>query len=91
VHPIAVVTSRRIDFKSWDRASIGLPFGRGAIVVGEAIKVDRDADEATCEGARLALQAGLDAVHARAYALVGAQDPGAGLRPAEGAAVGNPS
>ena len=23
--PVAVVTSRRIDFKSWDRASIGLP------------------------------------------------------------------
>jgi lysophospholipid acyltransferase (LPLAT)-like uncharacterized protein len=47
IHPIAVVTSRRIDFKSWDRASIGLPFGRGAIVVGEAIRVDRHADEAT--------------------------------------------
>ena len=81
IHPIAVVTSRRIDFRSWDRASIGLPFGRGAIVVGEAILVARDADEAASEAARLALEAGLDAVHARAYALVGAQDPGAGLRP----------
>lgn len=85
IHPIAVVTSRRIDFKSWDRASIGLPFGRGAIVVGEPITVARDADEASCEAARLAVQAGLDAVHARAYALIGARDPGAGLR--EAAAV----
>lgn len=82
IHPIAVVTSRRIDFKSWDRASIGLPFGRGAIVVGEAVRVARDADEATSEAARLAVEAGLDAVHARAYALIGAEDPGAGLREA---------
>jgi lysophospholipid acyltransferase (LPLAT)-like uncharacterized protein len=82
IHPIAVVTSRRIDFKSWDRASIGLPFGRGAIVVGDAIRVARDADEATVEAARQALEAGLDAVHARAYALVGARDPGEGLRAA---------
>lgn len=87
IHPIAVVTSRRIDFKSWDRASIGLPFGRGAIVVGEPITVARDADEATCEAARLAVQAGLDAVHERAYALIGARDPGAGLREAAAAAI----
>ncbi|TCR61487.1 lysophospholipid acyltransferase family protein [Bosea sp. BK604] len=80
IHPIAVVTSRRINFNSWDRASIGLPFGRCAIVVGDAITVARDADEATVEAARLALEAGLDAVHARAYELVGGADPGAGLR-----------
>ncbi|MBN9440216.1 lysophospholipid acyltransferase family protein [Bosea sp. (in: a-proteobacteria)] len=85
IHPIAVVTSRRIDFNSWDRASIGLPFGRGAIVVGEAVSVARDADEATCEAARLAVQAGLDAAHERAYALIGARDPGAGLREAAAA------
>ena len=80
VRAVAVVTSRRIDFNSWDRASIGLPFGRCAIVVGEPILVARDADEATQEAARLALQASLDDVHARGYALVGSRDPGAGLR-----------
>lgn len=80
IRPVAVVTSRRIDFKSWDRASIGLPFGHGAIVIGDPITVARDADEATQEAARQALEAGLDAVHARAYALVGASDPGEGLR-----------
>ena len=37
--PVAVVTSRRIDFESWDRASLGLPFGRGAMVLGEPIRV----------------------------------------------------
>lgn len=84
IRAVAVVTSRRIDFKSWDRASIGLPFGRGAIVVGEPIYVARDADEATQEAARLAVQASLDAVHARAYELVGGRDPGAGLRELNG-------
>lgn len=80
IRAVAVVTSRRIDFNSWDRASIGLPFGRCAIVVGEPILVARDADESTQEAARLALQASLDDVHARGYAIVGSRDPGAGLR-----------
>jgi len=83
--PVAVVTSRRIDFRSWDRASIGLPFGRGAIVVGAPVRVAGDASEGEMEAARLAVQEGLDAAHARAYALVGSADPGAGLRPALGA------
>ena len=80
--PVAVVTSRRIDFKSWDRASIGLPFGRGAIVIGEPIRVAANADAEAMEAARLAVQDGLDAAHARAYALIGDVDPGAHLRPA---------
>ena len=81
IAPTAVVTSRRFDFASWDRASIGKPFGRGAIVVGDFIDVPADADEAALEVARRAVQSGLDEVHRRAYALVGARDPGAGLRP----------
>ena len=85
--PVAVVTSRRLDFKSWDRASIGLPFGRGAIVAGEPVRVAADASEAEMEAARLAVQEGLDAAHARAYALVGSSDPGAGLRSAPGAGL----
>jgi lysophospholipid acyltransferase (LPLAT)-like uncharacterized protein len=80
IAPTAVVTSRRFDFKSWDRASVGKPFGRGAIVVGDLIHVAADADETELEEARKAVEAGLDAVHARAYARVGAADPGAGLR-----------
>lgn len=76
IHPIAVVTRHRIDFRTWDRASIGLPFGRGAMVLGPAIHVDREADADALEAARLAVQRGLDDVHARAYALVGSIDPG---------------
>jgi lysophospholipid acyltransferase (LPLAT)-like uncharacterized protein len=83
--PYTVVTSRRFDFSSWDRASIGKPFGRGAMVMGETVRVARDADEAAGELARLKLQSELDRIHARAYAIVGAADPGAGLRQANAA------
>jgi lysophospholipid acyltransferase (LPLAT)-like uncharacterized protein len=75
--PVAVVTSRRIDFKSWDRASLGLPFGRGAMVLGEPVHVARDADDAALEAARLVVERELDRVHERAYSLVGGRDPGA--------------
>jgi len=78
--PVAVVTSRRFDFESWDRASIGKPFGRGAIVIGDLIYVPEDADETTLEARRLAVETGLDDAHRRAYARLGAVDPGAGLR-----------
>lgn len=83
--PFTVVSSRRLDFKSWDAASIGLPFGRIAIVGGEAIRVAPDADAGALEAARLEVQAKLDAVHRRAYALVGGDDPGAN-RPSVAAA-----
>lgn len=77
IYPLAVVSRRRLDFRSWDRASIGLPFSRGAMVLGEPIRVAADADAAACETARLAVEQGLNAAHARAYALVGSRDPGA--------------
>lgn len=80
IAPVAVVTSRRFDFKSWDRASIGKPFGRGAIVVSDFIHVPPDADEAAMEALRRKVEKGLDQAHAQAYAKVGAADPGAGLR-----------
>src|SRR3954465_6339192 len=60
--PVAVVTSRRIDFKSWDRASLGLPFGRGAMVLGEPVHVDREADADALERARQVVEQRLDAV-----------------------------
>lgn len=80
--PVAVVTSRRIDFNSWDKASIGLPFGRGAMVLGDPIPVPRDADAQALEALRRQVERELDAVHARAYALVGSRDPGAKASPA---------
>jgi lysophospholipid acyltransferase (LPLAT)-like uncharacterized protein len=80
IAPVAVVTSRRLQFKSWDRASIGKPFGRGVIVVSDFVTVPPDADDATMEALRKKVEDGLDDAHRRAYAKFGAPDPGAGLR-----------
>ena len=78
--PVAVVASRRFQFKSWDRASLGKPFGRIVVALGDFIRVPAEADAAAIEAARRAVEEGLDAVHRRAYGLVGASDPGADLR-----------
>jgi lysophospholipid acyltransferase (LPLAT)-like uncharacterized protein len=88
--PVAVVTNRRLQFSSWDRASIGLPFGRGVIVVGDPIEVPREADEEQMRIIGLHVEASLDEVHALAYAEVDATDPGQVLceaRDAERAAL----
>lgn len=81
--PTAVVTSWRLQFHTWDKATLGLPFSRAVVVAGEVIEVPPDADDAALERARLAVQDGLDEAHRRAYAMVGATDPGAGLRTAQ--------
>jgi lysophospholipid acyltransferase (LPLAT)-like uncharacterized protein len=78
--PTAVVLSRRIQFNSWDRATLGLPFSRAIVVAGNLIRVASDADDAALERARLLVQDGLDEAHRRGYAMVGAADPGAHLR-----------
>ena len=79
IYPIAVVCRWRIDFRTWDRASLGLPFGRGAMVLGAPVRVARDADENAGEAARLAVERGLNEAHARASRLVDSADPGADL------------
>lgn len=84
--PVAVVTSRRISFKSWDRASLGLPFGRGVMVLGDPIFVGRDAGNAALAEARHAVEDGLDRAHERAYAMLGGRDPGAKVRARRAAA-----
>lgn len=83
--PVAVVTSRRIDFASWDAASLGLPFGRCVIAVGEAMSIPRTADAAAKEGARQALESALDQLYARAYGALGQRDPGADRESVEAA------
>jgi lysophospholipid acyltransferase (LPLAT)-like uncharacterized protein len=75
--PLGVVCSNRIDFKSWDAATVGVPFTRTAYVVGEPIFVPRDADAASREAIRRHLEAALDRMYADGYALLGAHDPGA--------------
>jgi lysophospholipid acyltransferase (LPLAT)-like uncharacterized protein len=71
IYPVAIMTRRRIVFGSWDRLTIGLPFGRGGSVIGQPIHVAADADGAALEAARCALQRALEETHARAYELAG--------------------
>lgn len=79
--PVAVVSNRhRIFPKSWDRATIGLPFGHLVIAMGEPIHVPRDLDDARLEEIRQELETALDQLHDRSYRRVGAVDPGRDLR-----------
>lgn len=80
--PTAVVTSRHLRFGSWDRACLGLPFGRGAIVMGDPVAVPRDCAGADFEALRRRLEAEMNRVHERAYALVGREDRAALYRDA---------
>jgi len=68
--------SRRIDLKSWDSASIGLPFGRTALVIGEPIFIPQEADAARREACRRAVEIAMDLAYAEAYAALGSADPG---------------
>ena len=69
IYPIAIATRRRLELNNWDRTAINLPFGRGAGVAGELVRVPAEADAAALEAARRTLEASLNAATARAYAL----------------------
>jgi lysophospholipid acyltransferase (LPLAT)-like uncharacterized protein len=69
IYPVAPATSRRVVLNNWDRSTIGLPFGRFAIAVGEPIRVARDAGDAALEEARKLVETRLNAVTERAYAI----------------------
>jgi lysophospholipid acyltransferase (LPLAT)-like uncharacterized protein len=71
IMPFAMVTSRFIRLKNWDRTTINLPFGRGALVGIKEINVPPDADAAMMEELRLDLEATLNEATRRAYAMVG--------------------
>ncbi len=65
--PVATVCSRRWDLNSWDAASIGLPFGKTALVIGEPIFVPKEADAAQREVLRRAVETAMDDAYAQAY------------------------
>jgi lysophospholipid acyltransferase (LPLAT)-like uncharacterized protein len=74
--PFAMVTSRFIRLKNWDRTTINLPFGRGAVTGVDAIVVPPDADAETMEKCRLQLETYLNEATRRAYAMVGRPEAG---------------
>ena len=71
IMPFAMATSRFIRLKNWDRTTINLPFGRGALVGGDIIMVPPDADPEAMEKSRAQLEATLNEATRRAYAAVG--------------------
>jgi lysophospholipid acyltransferase (LPLAT)-like uncharacterized protein len=78
IMPFAMATSRFIRLNNWDRTTINLPFGRGALVGIEEINVPPDADAETMEQLRLRLESYLNEATRRAYARVGRPEPGHG-------------
>jgi lysophospholipid acyltransferase (LPLAT)-like uncharacterized protein len=71
IMPFAMATSRFVRLDNWDRTTINLPFGRGALVGGDMIMVPPDADAETMEMLRAQLEATLNDATRRAYAQVG--------------------
>src|SRR6266571_7342139 len=67
IYPIAIATRRRAELKNWDRTAINLPFGSGGRVAGEPVRVPANADDATLEAARRAVESSLEAATKRAY------------------------
>jgi lysophospholipid acyltransferase (LPLAT)-like uncharacterized protein len=74
IMPFAMATSRFVRLKNWDRTTINLPFGRGALVGIKEINVPPDADAAAMEQLRLELEETLNEATRRAYAMVGRPD-----------------
>ncbi len=74
VVPVAFATSRRkVLEKSWDKTTINLPFGRSAVIIGEPIFVDADADDAEQERKRQEITDGLNQATAQVYRVVDAR------------------
>jgi lysophospholipid acyltransferase (LPLAT)-like uncharacterized protein len=71
IMPFAMATSRFIRLKNWDRTTINLPFGKGALVGIEAVVVPPGADAETMEKLRAELEANLNEATRRAYAQLG--------------------
>jgi len=71
IMPFAMATSRFVRLDNWDRTTINLPFGRGALVGIEEIFVPPDADAETMEKKRVQLEQILNEATRRAYAQVG--------------------
>ena len=70
--PFAVATSRYGSVNSWSRMTINLPFSRLGIVMGDPIYVPREAAREELEIYRQRVEAALNEVTAKAYALAGA-------------------
>lgn len=69
--PLAVATSRSIVLSSWDRATINLPFSKGALVLGKPVWVPENAGGAEAEAFRREISEGIDSAADRAREIAG--------------------
>jgi lysophospholipid acyltransferase (LPLAT)-like uncharacterized protein len=70
IYPVAVATSGRIVLNNWDRSAVNLPFSRGAIVLGDPVRVPANADAAGLEACRRQVEDSLNRATQRAYEIV---------------------
>lgn len=70
--PVAAATTRFKVLDTWSRMTINLPYSTLAFAAGEPIHVPRDADAATLETLRVALETSLNEATRKAYQLAGA-------------------
>jgi 3-deoxy-D-manno-octulosonic-acid transferase len=70
--PFAVASSCYRAVNSWDRMTFNLPFSKLGIVMGDPLRVPPDASREVLEKSRREVEAALNAVTAKAYALAGA-------------------
>jgi lysophospholipid acyltransferase (LPLAT)-like uncharacterized protein len=70
IYVASVATRNHLTLDTWDRTEVNLPFGPGAFVGQGPFHVPSDPDADTLESARQAVEAALNAVSARAHALV---------------------
>jgi hypothetical protein len=75
IYPIAIASSRRIELDNWDRSAINLPLSRIAFCGCGPFLVPRDCDDATLEAKRLEIEAALNDMTARAYAIADGKEP----------------
>lgn len=78
IYPIAIATRHRFEVRNWDRSAINLPFGRGAVIVGDPVRVPADADDAALEQSRGQVETALNRATARAYAIADRTNGNAG-------------
>ena len=75
VVPFAIATNRFVTTPTWSKFTFNLPFSTLAIVIGDPVHVPQTNDVEVIEEGRIAIEAALAEVTARAYALAGARDP----------------
>ena len=77
IYPVAIATRHRIEVDTWDRCAINLPFGRGAVVAADPIRVAANAGDTELEDYRRLVETALDVATARAYAIADGKAAGA--------------